>query len=126
VRCDAPTASLLGPMGTYFESMAGARCRGLGPQVAAPAMSANVSLAGMEIYVDLAGLIDVEAEIARKRDDLAKVESRIAAQEKKLANPSFLQRAPAAVVEKERAALAALESQRASIQGALEKLLRAK
>jgi len=89
-------------------------------------MSANVSLAGMEIYVDLAGLIDVEAEIARKRDDLAKVESRIAAQEKKLANPSFLQRAPAAVVEKERAALAALESQRASIQGALEKLLRAK
>jgi len=126
VRCDAPTASLLGPMGPYFESMAGARCRGLGPQVAAPAMSANVSLAGMEIYVDLAGLIDVEAEIARKRDDLAKVESRIAAQEKKLANPSFLQRAPAAVVEKERAALAALEGQLAAAQAALEKLLNAK
>jgi valyl-tRNA synthetase len=80
----------------------------------------------MEIYVDLADLIDVDAEIARKEEERSKLESRLAAQTKKLANESFVQRAPAAVVQKERDTLKALEDQLATAQAALEKLRQAK
>jgi valyl-tRNA synthetase len=93
-------------------------------QVRTPLLMASVSLPGMEIYVDLAGLIDVVAELARKREDLAKLEARIAAQEKRLANESFVRRAPAAVVEKEREALRALQEQRAATAAAVEWLAR--
>jgi len=126
VRCDAATAALLEPMESYFEAMAGARATAWGPDVVAPALSANTSLPGMEVYVDLADLIDRDAEIARKQDEKAKVEARIAAQKKKLANESFIQRAPAAVVQKERDTLKGLEDQLATVQGVLENLLRAK
>jgi valyl-tRNA synthetase len=65
----------------------------------------------MELFVDLADLIDLDAELARKRDEREKLEARIAAQEKKLANENFVARAPAAVVQKERETLAALQQQ---------------
>jgi len=126
VRCEAATARLLQPMAAYFESMAGARAAALGPTVQSPPLAANTSLPGMEVYVDLADLIDVEAEIARKREELSKLESRIASQSKKLANESFLQRAPAAVVQKERDALQALEDQSAAVRASLDQLLRAR
>ena len=103
VRCDAQAAELLRPMEPYFESMAGARATGWGPEVQAPALAANSTLPGMELFVDLADLIDVAAEIAKNKDELAKLEARIAAQRKKLANENFVKRAPVEVVEKERA-----------------------
>jgi len=126
VRCDAAVAALLEPMEPYFESMAGARAAGLGPGVEAPPLGANTSLPGMEVYVDLAELIDLDAETARKKDEEAKLEARIAAQKKKLANANFVQRAPAAVVEKERDTLASLEEQLATVRSVLESLRQAR
>ncbi|MFH1267061.1 MAG: class I tRNA ligase family protein, partial [Planctomycetota bacterium] len=105
VRCDVEVAELLRPMEPYFESMAEAKATGWGPQVKAPAMGASVTVPGMEVFVDLADVIDVEAEIARKTQELAKLESLIDKKKKKLANESFVQKAPAAVVEKEREGL---------------------
>jgi len=121
-RCDAAVAELLQPMEPYFEAMAGARAAAWGPDVVAPPLSAATSLPGMEVYVDLAGLIDLDAEIARKQDEIAKLEARIAAQKKKLANEHFVARAPAAVVQKERETLQALEDQRTAALETLEKL----
>jgi len=126
VRFDAATADLLRPMEPYFESMAGSKATAWGPDVASPPLAANTTLPGMEVYVDLADLIDLDAEIARKKEELSKLESRIAAQNNKLANESFLQRAPAAVVQKERDSLKAIEDQLATVQAALEKLRQAK
>ena len=57
-------AELLEPMGPYFTLMAGARPTAWGPEVTAPALSSDVTLPGMEVFVDLAGLIDVEAEVS--------------------------------------------------------------
>jgi valyl-tRNA synthetase len=122
VRCDASTAALLEPMRGSFISMAAARPTQFGPEVLSPALVAGVTLPGMEVLVDLAGLIDVAAERAKKREEKAKIEARIASQEKKLANESFVQRAPAAVVEKEREALRALQEQHAATVAALERL----
>ena len=122
VRCDRDTAALLRPMGPYFESMAAAQASAFGPDVAAPPVSAHVSVPGLEVYVDLADLIDVGAERDRKEKEKADLESRIAAQKKKLGNASFVQRAPAAVVEKERERLKELEERLATTKTALERL----
>jgi len=53
--------------------------------------------------VPLAGLLDFEAERARLTRDLRKVEAELDSRNRKLSNESFLERAPAEVIEKERA-----------------------
>ncbi|MFH1269391.1 MAG: valine--tRNA ligase [Planctomycetota bacterium] len=123
VRCDAGAADLLRPMEPYFASMAAARALGWGPDVKAPPLSANVALPGIEVFVDLAGLIDLEAEITRKRQELEKIDSLVVAKKKKLANENFVARAPEAVVMKERESLAELEQQHTSTSAILEHLV---
>jgi valyl-tRNA synthetase len=122
VRCDAGTAELLRPMEIYFESMAGATSRGMGPDVQLPGASASYTLPGIEIIVDLVGLIDVEAELAKNTKELEKLAGLISAKQKKLANEGFVSRAPADVVEKERAGLTELEQRRAAIEAFLAEL----
>jgi len=122
VRCDAETAALLEPMEPYFKSMAGATCTGRGPDVEAPALSANAASPGLEVFVDLAGVIDVEAEKARKLKEREKLLGLIAGKKKKLSNENFVSRAPAEVVQRERDSLAELEEQLAAIEAVLERL----
>ena len=66
------TAELLRPMEPYFISMAAARPTGWGPAVVPPKLSANVALAGMEVFVDLAGLIDVGNEVERNKQEMVR------------------------------------------------------
>lgn len=122
VRCDAEYAELVRPMEPYFVSMAAARATQWGPDTVAPPLSAAVALPGVEVFVDLADLIDVEAERARKQDEVAKLEKLIEGKKGKLANASFVERAPAAVVQKERDALADLEAQIAAARALLKTL----
>jgi valyl-tRNA synthetase len=119
VRLDRAAAELLAPMAPYFDAMAGARATAWGPQVVPPATSASFTAAGAEVFVDLAGHIDVGAEIARKAKELEKLSSAIVGKQRQLSNESFVSRAPAAVIEKERAALAQLEESRAATEAAL-------
>jgi valyl-tRNA synthetase len=99
--------------------MAGAHATVWGPQVTAPPAAASFVAAGAEVFVDLAGHIDLEAEVARKKKELERLVSAIAGKERQLANENFVSRAPAAVIEKERAALAELEQLRATTEAAL-------
>ncbi len=123
VRCDAATAKLLRPMESYFVSMAGARATAWGPDVTVPLLSANTTLSGMEVFVDLAELIDVEAEIVRKKQEMEKLEGLIAAKQKKLENKNFIDRAPTEVVQKEHDSLSDLQSQHKAAADVLERLL---
>ncbi|MEO8562673.1 MAG: valine--tRNA ligase [bacterium] len=71
---------------------------------APPGAAANVILAGgTELVVPLEGLIDVRKECARLQTDLAGLEKQLASLEGRLANPGFVGRAPAHVVDAERA-----------------------
>ena len=90
VRCDTATADLLRPMEPYFVKMADARATGWGADVSPLELSANVSLTGMEVFVDLADLIDVGAEVERKRQEEVRLTGLIAAKQKKLENASFV------------------------------------
>ena len=113
---------LLDPMAPYFESMANARASGFWFELTAPALSANVTLSGMDVYVDLADLIDRPAEIARKEQEVEKLTGFVAAKEKKLLNKSFVDRAPAEVVQKERDSLKDLQDQLVAAKAVLERL----
>ncbi len=123
VRCDAATAELLRADGGLLRVDGRRRRPRLGsarPSRRPPAPA--TTLPGMEIFVDLAGLIDVDAEIAKNAKELEKLAGLIAAKEKKLANEGFIGRAPADVVEKERASLAELEQRRAAVETFLAEL----
>ncbi len=121
-RCDDATAALLAPMDPYFASMAGAQSTGWGASVTAPASCARFPIDGGEILVDMAGHIDVEAEKTRIRKELAGKTAAIDGKRRQLDNQNFVQRAPAEIIAKERAALAALEEQVRALQAELKAL----
>ncbi len=122
ISCDAATQKLLEPMAPFFKALAGATCSGLGEKLTPPAMSAQVSVDGMEVSVDLGKFIDVPAEIARNEKIQANIVKQIAGKESKLANATFVDRAPADVVAKERESLEELRQQLANVTQALERL----
>ncbi len=64
---------------------------------------ATAVAAGAEFHLLLSGLVDVEGEKERFRRELGRAEEELARVEEKLRRPDFLERAPAEVVEKERA-----------------------
>ena len=76
----------------------------------------------MEIFVDLAGLIDVEAEMARLKKELERVHKQISGKEQKLSNANFVDRAPADIVDRERSSLLQLQQQAMSLEAALAAL----
>ena len=110
IRCPVELAGLLEPMRPAIESMAVCGITGLGPEAVAAAGAAETSAAGCDLFIDLADLIDVDAEIDRTSRELVKLEALIKGKRGKLANEQFTSRAPAAVVEKERAQLAEFEA----------------
>ena len=122
LRCDPQVVDLLKPMEAYFLSMARATAVDWGESVQPPEPNAPVAVGDMEVFVDLRGLIDVEAEKTRLEKDSDKLTKLIAGKEKKLSNANFVERAPAEVVEKERAALADLQQQLAKTKAALNSL----
>jgi valyl-tRNA synthetase len=82
-----------------------ASIRYLDPAESAP--PAAIQLVGeMKVLVPMAGLIDKEAELARLDKEIDRRRQEVARVEKKLANESFTAKAPAEVVEKERGKLA--------------------
>ncbi len=122
VRCDAKTQALLLPMLPYFVSMARATSTGMGAEVTPPERAASKALEGMEVHLDISDFFDAEAEKKRlggERDNLAKFVKSIGG---KLSNENFVSRAPAEVVEAERAKLAEAEEQLAAVEAALAKL----
>ena len=64
------------------------------------AMTARVG--GIELYLPLAGLLDLDKERARLQKELEKAEKEIARVDNKLANQGFVAKAPANVIEKEK------------------------
>ncbi len=66
-------------------------------------LSAMQLVGQMEIHLPLAGFIDQDAEIARLQKEIDKLEQEVQRIEAKLSNEAFVSKAPAAVVDKERA-----------------------
>jgi valyl-tRNA synthetase len=84
--------------------------------------SATALVGDLEILIPMAGLIDKKEESARLQREIAKLIKEAENAENKLQNPSFVERAPSDVVEKERGRLSELKTTMEKLQTQLEKI----
>ena len=77
---------------------------------------------GVEIYLPLKGLIDVEKETARLNKEMATLDKEISRLEKKLGNQGFLAKAPAEVVAGEQEKLKGYQEKQDAVKARLEYL----
>ena len=84
--------------------------------------SATALVGKLKVLIPLAGLIDKDAELARLDKEMGRLRQDIERTEKKLANPSFVDKAPAAVVQKERDKLAQAQTALADLTAQYEKI----
>jgi valyl-tRNA synthetase len=96
VSAQAPFISGLAKIGRLDIAAKGAK----------PEKSASQVVGGVQIFIPLGSLVDFAAEKQRLTEELAQAEKYLTSLEGKLANESFVARAPAAVVAAEREKMA--------------------
>ena len=106
----------------YIRALARVGELAYGVGIERPDKAATQVAGDVEILLPMAGLIDVEAEEARLAKEIAKVEKDVMMFEKKLSNESFVAKAPAAVLEKDRGKLAEAREKLGILQQSLEKI----
>ncbi|MHB1482043.1 MAG: valine--tRNA ligase, partial [Bellilinea sp.] len=87
-----------------------------------PQDQVTLVVSGVEIYLPLSGLVDLASERIRLQKELDEVQSHITRLEDLLSSP-FAQKAPAAVVDKERQKLATYQDTAASLRDQLNALI---
>lgn len=93
---------------------------GLAPQTPDKMMSAVVT--GAELLLPLSGLIDIDQEIARLEKEVQTLNSEVERVEKKLSNQGFVAKAPAKVIEEERAKQADYSDRREKVLARIAEL----
>ncbi len=110
----------------YIMSLARVSDLAIGTGLERPA-DAAVQVAGdVEVAVPLRGLVDVEEEEKRLLKEIGKLDKDIEFLSKKLTNPSFVERAPADVVDKEREKLAEFSQKKDVLLASLDKIRKLK
>ncbi|HSX89296.1 MAG TPA: valine--tRNA ligase [Pseudomonas sp.] len=85
-------------------------------------MSATALVGEMEVLVPMAGLIDKDAELARLDKEIARLDGEVKRVGGKLNNEGFVAKAPAEVLDKERAKLAEAEQALSKLAEQREKI----
>ena len=111
VRCSPAVAEDLQAVAGQFLNLSNTELIAIGSDVSQPDGAASFALGEADGYIDLEGVVDREAERARHLKEQAKLTGMIAGHEKKLANESFVSKAPAEVVDGVRETLAGLREQ---------------
>jgi valyl-tRNA synthetase len=83
---------------------------------------AKAVVSGAELFIPLKGIIDIDEEIRRAENQLAKAEKELAGVEGRLASDGFVSRAPAEVVDAERARLEDLKIKREKLAAHIAEL----
>lgn len=84
--------------------------------------SVNIVTADAQIYLPMKELVDLDAEKARLTKELEKAKKDLGFFEKKLSNPGFVNNAPAAVVEKDRASAEKIKDKIKLLEESLQNL----
>jgi valyl-tRNA synthetase len=87
-----------------------------------PKLAASAVIQGEELFVPLAGLIDIEVEKARLKKELDRISGVLTGIRNKLNNESFVAKAPREVVEKEKEKQATFEMNLEKLQKSYEAL----
>ncbi|WP_276352839.1 valine--tRNA ligase [Cohnella caldifontis] len=99
----AAEESILRRNETYVRRFCNTSSLALDAGLAPPDKAMTAIVTGAELYLPLAGLIDIGQEISRLEKELANLNAEVERVEKKLANEGYIAKAPAHVVEQERA-----------------------
>ncbi len=91
-------------------------------ELVAPDKAMTAVVTGVELYLPLAGLIDIAQEITRLEKEIQHLNSEVERVEKKLNNPGFVAKAPEKVIEEERAKMADYSDKRSIVITRLEEL----
>lgn len=94
----------------------------IGRGLAAPDKSMSAIMTGAELFIPLADLINFEEEIARLEKEVAKYEKEVERVQKKLGNPGFTGKAPAHVIDEEKAKEKDYLDKRDAVRARLEEL----
>ena len=119
---DPVTASLLNNAREYIFKLANVSQLDVVPQLSGDKLAAQAVAAGCSLEVPLADLIDHDAERARLKRELDRVQKEIDILERKLSNASFVERAPKEVVEENRRRIADYQDQAAKLTSGIERL----
>jgi valyl-tRNA synthetase len=118
----APAGEGLAEGGSYIKKMAKVAAIEVGrPRQSGPVATSIVG--GIEVIVPLAGVIDVDIEKSRLGKEIERVAGVLERSRAKLANPEFAEKAPAQVVEKEKAKVETLAQTKAKLEATLSTLL---
>jgi len=96
---DPALQSVLADAIPYVQNLARCEQVNILPAIGADNNSSRSVVAGVEIELPLAGLIDVDAERARLEREIAKIEKELSPIKDKLNSPEFVKNAPAKVVQ---------------------------
>jgi valyl-tRNA synthetase len=122
IGADEATRTALAAMSDAIRSLARVEKLDFLPPGERPRGAAVATAAGAEIFVPLAGLIDVAAERDRLSRGISRVDQELAGVRRKLGNESFVARAPDEIVAKERAREDELATELALLRQGLERL----
>jgi valyl-tRNA synthetase len=113
VRCVAVAApeesEVLQRHSSYIQLLADCELEIVGREGSKPKQALSTVARGTEIYLPLAGLVDLDKELARLEKEERSIDGVLQRVRKKLSNEDFLAKAPPEVVEKERKKEAELE-----------------
>ncbi|GFH40627.1 valine--tRNA ligase [Pseudolactococcus insecticola] len=90
--------------------------------ISAPAQAMTAILSNVELYLPLAGLINISDEVARLTKELAKWQKELDMVSRKLSNEKFVANAKAEVVEKEKAKQADYQAKYDTTQARIKEL----
>jgi len=88
----------------------------------APEKSMSSILSGVELYMPLAGLLDLDAELKRLQSELKRLDGEVVRVQKKLSNEGFVKKAPEKVIEEERAKETDYLEQQEKVRARIEEL----
>jgi valyl-tRNA synthetase len=98
---EAGLALQLQPYEHYIKKLA--RISTVQYNVPRPPLVASAVVQGIDVLMPLADLIDIDVEKKRLEKEIARLENQLKALQNKLMNQDFISRAPADIIEKERA-----------------------
>ncbi len=94
----------------------------IGQNLTKPEDAAVQPAGDLQVFVPLKGLVDVAEEEKRLLKEIGKLDKEIELFSKKLENPSFVDRAPADIVAKEKAKLAEVTAKKGVLEESLQKI----
>ena len=122
IKTSGGTKNILEANLSYISKLAKTSSIEIGLDISKPEDAAVSVRPGMEIFVPLKGLFDVDAEITRLSKELGKIEGLLSIIQKKLSNEDFRNKAPKAVVEENITKRSEFIEKIQTIQSTIEKL----